>query len=144
MLNKGFSSHTNYSRSFVKLQLKPWINSYVRSGLSAWTSAGNTDDRKHASYDLRRSIKAVKRQYKTKLKNNSTTTTQTRSFKRVNIHKAVGPDGIPGCVLSTLTKCVRRTTSHSTSTRPRNWWWISEDRAEKTHPSPSTRHLWSG
>ncbi len=39
---------------------------------------------------------------------------------------------------------VRRTTSHSTSTRPRSWWWISEDRAEYTHPSPSTRHLWSG
>ncbi len=39
---------------------------------------------------------------------------------------------------------VRRTTSHSTSTRPRSWWWISGDRAESTHPSPSTRHLWSG
>ncbi len=39
---------------------------------------------------------------------------------------------------------VRRTTSHSTSTRPRCWWWISEDRAENTHPLPSTRHLWSG
>ncbi len=23
-------------------------------------------------------------------------------------------------------------------------WWISGDRAENTHPSPSTRHLWSG
>ncbi len=134
-------------------------------GTSAFKS-GNTDDRKQASYDLRRSIKAAKRQYKTKLKNNSTTTTQeacgrastnitgfkgnkpatvniaaslpdelntfyarfeahntahtecaptaaaeevsplslsvadvTRSFKRVNIRKAVGPDGIPGRVL---------------------------------------------
>ncbi len=38
----------------------------------------------------------------------------------------------------------RRTTSHSTSKRPRSWWWISGDRAENTHPSPSTRHLWSG
>ncbi len=28
---------------------------------------------------------------------------------------------------------VRRTTSHSTSTRPRSWWWISGDRAEYTH-----------
>ncbi len=26
----------------------------------------------------------------------------------------------------------RRTTSHSTSTRPRSWWWISGDRAENT------------
>ncbi len=43
---------------------KPWINSDVRSALSARTSAfksGNTDDRKQASYDLRRSIKAAKR-----------------------------------------------------------------------------------
>ncbi len=38
---------------------------------------------------------------------------------------------------------VRRTNSHSTSTRPRSWWWITGDRAESTHPSPSTRHLWS-
>ncbi len=38
---------------------------------------------------------------------------------------------------------VRRTTSHSILTRPRSWWWITGDRAENTHPSPSTRHLWS-
>ncbi len=58
---------------------KPWINSDVRSALSARTSAfksGNTDDRKQASYDLRRSIKAAKQTYKTKLKNTSTTITQ--------------------------------------------------------------------
>ncbi len=30
------------------------------------------------------------------------------------------------------------------TTRPRSWWWISGDRAQNTHPSPSTRHLWSG
>ncbi len=49
---------------------KPWINSDVRSALSARTSAfksGNTDDRKQASYDLRRSIKAAKRLYKNKV-----------------------------------------------------------------------------
>ncbi len=49
---------------------KPWLNSDVRSALSAQTSAfksGNTDDRKQASYDLRRSIKAAKRQYKNKV-----------------------------------------------------------------------------
>ncbi len=46
--------------------------------------------------------------------------------------------------VSTLTNGVRRTTSHSTSTRPRSWWWITGDRAENTHPSPSTRHLWGG
>ncbi len=58
---------------------KPWINSDVRAALSVRTSAfksGNTDDRKQATYDLRKSIKAAKRQYKTKLKNHSTPTTQ--------------------------------------------------------------------
>ncbi len=148
---------------------KPWINSDVRSALSARTSAfksGNTDDRKQASYDLRRSIKVAKRQYKNKVEehfnnnnprsmwqgiNNITgfkgnkpatvniaaslpdelntfyarfeadNTAHTesaaaaaaeevspltlsvadviQSFKRVNIRKAVGPDGIPGRVL---------------------------------------------
>ncbi len=29
-----------------------------------------------------------------------------------------------------------RTTTHSTSTRPMSWWWISGERAEYTHPSP--------
>ncbi len=37
------------------------------TALSARTSAGNTEDRKQASYDLRRSIKAAKRQYKNKV-----------------------------------------------------------------------------
>ncbi len=126
----------------------------------------NTDDRKQASYDLRRSIKAAKRTYKNKVeehfnnnnprsmwqginhitgfKGNKPATVNiaaslpdelntfyarfeadntahterahtaaaeevspltlsvadvTRSFKRVNIRKAVGPDGIPGRVL---------------------------------------------
>ncbi len=148
---------------------KPWINSDVRSALSARTSAfksGNSDDRKQASYDLRRTIKAAKRTYKNKVeehfnnnnprsmwqginnitgfKGNKPATVNiaaslpdelntfyarfeadntahtesaaaaaaeevspltlsvadvTRSFKRVNIRKAVGPDGIPGRVL---------------------------------------------
>ncbi len=148
---------------------KPWINSDVRAALSARTSAfksGNFDDRKQASYDLRKSIKAAKRQYKNKVEeqfntNNARSMWQginnitdfkgnkpatvniaaslldelnhfysrfeahntahtesapaavaeeasafsisvadvTRSFKRVNIHKAVGPDGIPCRVL---------------------------------------------
>ncbi len=148
---------------------KPWVNSDVRSALSARTStfkSVNTDDRKQASYDLRRSIKAAKRQYKNKdeehfnnnnprsmwqginnitgFKGNKPATVNiaaslpdelntfyarfeadntahtesahttaaeevsplslsvadvTRSFKRVNIRKAVGPDGIPGRVL---------------------------------------------
>ncbi len=43
--------------------LKPWINSDVRSAFKS----GNTDDRKQASYDLRRSIKVAKRTYKNKV-----------------------------------------------------------------------------
>ncbi len=150
---------------------KMWINSDVRSALSARTSAfksRNTDNWKQASYDLRRSIKAAKRQYKNKVeeqfnnnnprsmwqginnitgfKGNKPATVNiaaslpdelntfyarfeadntahtesapapaaaaeevsplsvsvadvTRSFKRVNIRKAVGPDCIPGRVL---------------------------------------------
>ncbi len=148
---------------------KPWINSDVRAALSARTSAfksRNFDDRKQASYDLRKSINAAKRQYKNKVEeqfntNNARSMWQginnikdckgnkpatvniaaslpeelnlfyarfkahnpahtesapaavaeeasafsisvadvTRSFKCVNIHKAVGPDGIPGRVL---------------------------------------------
>ncbi len=139
---------------------KPWINSNVRSALSARTSAfksGNTDDWKQASYDLRRSIK-VEEQFNnnnprsmwqginniTGFKGNKPATVNiaaslpdelntfydrfeadntahtenapaaaaeevsplslsvadvTRSFKRVNIRKAVGPDGIPGRVI---------------------------------------------
>ncbi len=49
---------------------KPWSNSDFRSALSAQISAfksRNTDDRKQASYDLRRSNKAAKRQYKNKV-----------------------------------------------------------------------------
>ncbi len=58
---------------------KPWINSDVRAALSARTSAfksGNFDNQKQASYDLRKSIKAPNGSIKTKLKNNSTPTTQ--------------------------------------------------------------------
>ncbi len=61
---------------------KPWINSNVRSALSARTSAlksGNTDDQKQASYDLRRSIKAAKRQYKNKVEEQFNTN-NTRSM----------------------------------------------------------------
>ncbi len=71
---------------------KPWINSDVRSALSARTSAfksGNTDDRKQASYDLRRSIKAAKRQYKTKLKNISTTIIQEACGRALTTSQAL-------------------------------------------------------
>ncbi len=143
-----------------------WINSDVRAALSAQTSAfksRNIDDRKQASYDLRKSIKAAKRQYKNEIEEQFNTkntrnmwqgitgfkgnkpatmniatslsdelnhfyacfeahntahtesapadaaeevsplsisvTDLTPSFKRVNIHKAMGIDGIPGRVL---------------------------------------------
>ncbi len=71
---------------------KPWIYSDVRSALSARTSAfksGNTDDRKQVSYDLRRSIKAAKRQYKTNLKNISTTTTQEACGRALTTSQAL-------------------------------------------------------
>ncbi len=156
---------TSFSISTIRIypNQKPWINSNVRSALSAFKS-GNTDNRKQASYNLRRSIKAAKRQYKNKVEeqfnnNNARSMFQginnitgfkgnkpatvniaaslpdelntfyasfeadntahtesapaaaevsplslsvadiTRSFKRVNIRKAVGPDGISGRVL---------------------------------------------
>ncbi len=141
--------------------IKLWINSDVRAAFSARTSAfksGNFDNRKQASYDLRKSIKDAKRQYKNKVeeqlntninniidfKGNKPATVNiaaslpdelnhfyarfeahntahtesapaavaeeasaisisvvdvTQSFRRVNIHKAVGPDGIPARVL---------------------------------------------
>ncbi len=44
---------------------KPWINRDVRSALSARNLPLNLE--KQASYDLRRSIKAAKRQYKNKV-----------------------------------------------------------------------------
>ncbi len=56
---------------------KPWINSDVRAALSAQTSAfksGNIGDRKQASYDLRKSIKAAKWQYKNKVEEQFNTT----------------------------------------------------------------------
>ncbi len=66
---------------------KPWINSDVRSALSAWTSAfksGNTDDRKQASYDLRRSIKAAKRQYKKKVEEHFNTNKARSMWQGIN------------------------------------------------------------
>ena len=30
----------------------------------------------------------------------------SKTFKQVNIHKAVGPDGLPGCVLKATGKCL--------------------------------------
>ncbi len=45
--------------------------------------------------------------------------------------------------VSTLTKwCQENHLSLNIGTR--SWWWITGDRAENTHPSLSTRHLWSG
>ncbi len=58
---------------------KPWINSDVRSALSARTSAfksGNTDDRNKPIMISGDPSKQPNDNIKTKLKNNSTTTTQ--------------------------------------------------------------------
>ncbi len=66
---------------------KPWINSDVRAALSARTSAfksGNFDNRKQASYDLRKSIKAAKRQYKNKVEEQFNTNNARSMWQRIN------------------------------------------------------------
>ncbi len=66
---------------------KPWINSDVRAALSARTSAfksGNFDDRKQASYDLRKSIKAAKRQYKNKVEEQFNTNNASSMWQGIN------------------------------------------------------------
>ncbi len=76
---------------------KPWINSDVRSALSAWTSAfksGNTDDRKQASYDLRRSIKAAKRTYKNNVEehfNNNNPRSMWQGINNITGFKGIKP-----------------------------------------------------
>ncbi len=65
----------------------PWINSDVRSALSARTSAfksGNTDDRIQASYDLRKSIKASKQQYKIKVEEQLNTNNARSMWQGIN------------------------------------------------------------
>ncbi len=66
-----------------------------------------------------------------------------RKFFRENIRrKAPGPESVSLAWLK-IAKIFNRLLElcevPSTLTRPRSWWWISGDRAEKTHPSPSTR-----
>ncbi len=66
---------------------KPWINSNVRAALSARRSAfksGNTDDRKQANYDLRRSSKAAKRQYKNKVEEQFNTNNARSMWQGIN------------------------------------------------------------
>ncbi len=76
---------------------KPWINSDVRSALSARTSAfksGNTDDRKQASYDLRRSIKAAKRTYKNNVEehfNNNNPRSMWQGINNITGFKGIKP-----------------------------------------------------
>ncbi len=66
---------------------KTWINSDVRAALSARTSAfksGNFDDRKQPSYDLRKSIKAAKRQYKNKVEEQFNTNSARSMWQGIN------------------------------------------------------------
>ncbi len=46
--------------------------------------SGNTDDRKQASYDLRRSIKAAKRQYKNKVEEQFNTNNARSMWQGIN------------------------------------------------------------
>ncbi len=62
-------------------------NSDVRAALSARTSAfksGNFDDQKQASCDLRKSIKAAKRQYKTKVEEQFNTNNARSMWQGIN------------------------------------------------------------
>ncbi len=64
-----------------------YYNSDVRSALSARTSAfksGNTDDRKQASYDFRKSIKAAKRQYINKVEEQFNTNNTRSMWQGIN------------------------------------------------------------
>ncbi len=76
---------------------KPWINSDVRSALSARTSAyksGNSDDRKQASYDLRRTIKAAKRTYKNNVEehfNNNNPRSMWQGINNITGFKGIKP-----------------------------------------------------
>ncbi len=44
----------------------------------------------------------------------------------------------------TLTKWFQENQLSLNIDKTRSWWWISVDRTENTHPSPSKRHPWSG
>ncbi len=71
----------------IYLSQKPWINSDVRSALSERTSAfksGKTDNRKQVSYDLRKSIKATKRQYKNKVEEQFNTNNTRSMWQGIN------------------------------------------------------------
>ncbi|KAI4893672.1 hypothetical protein NFI96_008713 [Prochilodus magdalenae] len=61
---------------------KPWLNCEVRAVLNAWTTAfksGHTEEYKKASYALRKTIKAAKREYRAKVESQFNTT-NTRSL----------------------------------------------------------------
>ncbi len=81
---------------------KPWINSDVRSALSVRTSAfksGNIDNQKQASYDLRRSIKAAKRQYQNKVEEHFNNNNPRSMWQGIN--NITGFKGNKHCRLST-------------------------------------------
>ncbi len=66
---------------------KPWINSDVRAALSARTfvfKSRNTDDRKQASCDLRKSINATKRQFKNKVEEQFNTNNARSMWHGIN------------------------------------------------------------
>ncbi|XDV45658.1 hypothetical protein PO909_013718 [Leuciscus waleckii] len=106
---------------------KPWINSEVCAALNSRTFAfnsGTVEEHKQASYALRKTIRVAKRHDElntfyarfegtytllaeralaaeaTEVSTLSVSVADvTRSFRRVNIRKAAGPDGIPGRVI---------------------------------------------
>ena len=86
---------------------KPWITGSTRTKLKAraatfkeWDSNPEADKKSH--YALRRTIKQAKREYRNKIGSYYTGSDRLQyTFRQVSIHKAAGPDGLPGCVLQT-------------------------------------------
>ncbi|KAI4895209.1 hypothetical protein NFI96_002983 [Prochilodus magdalenae] len=97
---------------------RPWLNCEVLAALNARTAAfksGHTEKYKKASYALRKTIKAAKREYRAKvnhtvLPERAPATADSaphsvsvadvcKAFKRVKTRKSPGPDGIPGRIL---------------------------------------------
>ncbi len=102
----------------------PWNNRDVRSALSVRTSAfesKNTDDRKQASYDLRRSINAAKRQYKNKVEEQFNNNNNLRNMWQC-IYNITGFKGnkpatvnIDTCLLDELNTCYARFEADNTA-----------------------------
>ncbi|KAI3351732.1 hypothetical protein L3Q82_020240 [Scortum barcoo] len=82
---------------------KPWMNRDVRLLLKARNTAFRSGDAQAystARAELKRGIKKAKHRYKGKVEKHFTNSNPRRAvLGRIVVHKAAGPDGIPGRVL---------------------------------------------